>query len=85
MSTALDNRTDEDVDLELGEPGDHDLFSHYVKKEDIMRSAIEGVPATALCGKKWNPTRDPEKLPICPDCHEIMENVVGTNLPGGGQ
>ena len=42
--------------------GDHDRFSHYVKKEKILESAVSGKAIRALCGKKWVPTRDPEKL-----------------------
>lgn len=85
MSTALDNATEEITDLKVQEPGDHDLFAHYVKKEDIARAAVEGTPAIALCGKQWVPTRDGQKFPLCPDCNDIYENVVGTNLPGGGK
>jgi len=83
MSTALDEHTDEATDLKVQEPGDHDLFSHYVKKDAIARAAVEGVPAVALCGKQWVPTRDGEKFPVCPDCHDIYENVVGTKVPAG--
>lgn len=68
----------------LEEPGDHDLFSHYVRKTDILSAAVDGVPATALCGKKWIPTRDGEEFPVCPECRDVYENVVGTNLPNGG-
>ena len=50
-----------------------DRFSHYVKKKAIMPSAIEGTPLEALCGKKWVPSRDPEKFPICPECKEIYD------------
>lgn len=64
---------EEDIDSALGEPGDHDRFSHYVKKNKIMPSAIEGTPLEALCGKKWVPSRDPEKYPVCPECKEIYE------------
>lgn len=53
--------------------GDHDRFAHYVRKADIVRSAVEGVPVVALCGKKWIPNRDPEKYPVCPTCKEIYE------------
>jgi glutaredoxin len=53
--------------------GDHDRFAHYVRKADIVRSAVEGVPVIALCGKKWIPNRDPEKYPVCPTCKEIYE------------
>ncbi|MCX6430055.1 MAG: DUF3039 domain-containing protein [Actinobacteria bacterium] len=51
--------------------GDHDRFSHYVKKEKILESEVSGKAIRALCGKKWVPTRDPEKFPICPICKEI--------------
>ena len=58
------------------EPGDHERFSHYVKKEKILESALTGKPVRALCGKKWTPGRDPEKFPICPTCKEIYESMV---------
>ena len=59
-------------DPKLDDGDDDDRFSHYVRKEDILRSAIDGVPATALCGKTWFPGRDPEKFPVCPRCKELM-------------
>ena len=51
--------------------GDHERFSHYVRKEKIVESAVSGKPVTALCGKRWIPSRDPKKFPICPTCKEI--------------
>ena len=57
--------------------GDHDRFSHYVKKEKILQSALTGKAVRALCGKKWTPGRDPEKFPICPQCKEIYEGLKG--------
>lgn len=51
--------------------GDHERFAHYVRKEKIVESAMTGKPVTALCGKKWVPSRDPNKFPICPTCKEI--------------
>ena len=59
------------------DPGDHDKFSHYVRKEKILESAVTGKPVRALCGKKWTPGRDPEKFPVCPTCKEIYESMVG--------
>ena len=59
--------------------GDHDRFSHYVSKEDAMKAYVEGVQVTALCGKKWVPSRDPEKFPICPTCKELYGIVFGDN------
>lgn len=61
--------------VETVEPGDHELMSHYAKKEDIMRAMVEGVPCRALCGKYWIPTKDPEKYPVCKTCEEILNTV----------
>jgi hypothetical protein len=72
--------TDSDTDL-LTRPdleendGGHDRFSHYVKKEKITESAVTGKAVRALCGKKWIPSRDPEKYPICPKCKEIYAGL----------
>lgn len=55
--------------------GDHDRYSHYVSKEDIVRSSMTGTPVRALCGKKWTPKRNPEKYPICPDCKGLFEQL----------
>lgn len=51
--------------------GGHDRFSHYVKKDKVVESAVTGKSVRALCGKKWIPSRDPEKYPICPTCKDI--------------
>jgi len=55
--------------------GDHDRFSHYVKKDEIVASSVEGTPLVALCGKVWIPSRDPKKYPICPECKDIYESL----------
>lgn len=57
--------------------GDHDRFAHYVKKDDILKSAVEGMPVVALCGKVWVPNRDPDRYPVCPACKEIMDAIRG--------
>ena len=62
-------------ETQLSEPGDHERFSHYVRKEKILESALTGEAVTALCGKKWVPGRDPEKFPVCPECREIWEGL----------
>ena len=53
--------TEEDTRLTIDE-GDHE-------------SAVTGKPVRALCGKKWVPSRDPEKFPICPMCKKIYEEL----------
>ena len=53
--------------------GDHDRFAHYCKKADITRAHVTGEAIIALCGKKWVPTRDPSRYPVCPTCKELKE------------
>jgi hypothetical protein len=71
------------------EPGDHERFAHYVRKEKILDSAISGKPVIALCGKVWVPGRDPSKFPVCPVCKEIYEGLRepqdGDNNGGEGK
>jgi len=72
-TTATLERTEHQEQLQ--EPGDHERFAHYVRKEKIMESALSGEPVTALCGKVWVPGRDPQKFPVCPTCKEIYEGL----------
>lgn len=65
----------EAVEEDLAEPGDHERFAHYVKKDKILESAFSGEPVRALCGKVWTPGRDPQKFPVCPMCKEIYEGL----------
>jgi hypothetical protein len=69
-------RVDSDTrpDLSTGD-GDHERFAHYVLKDKIMDSAVNGTPMVALCGKVWVPTRDPSRFPVCPECKEIYESL----------
>jgi hypothetical protein len=71
--TDTDTILDEDLDHRLDDGGDHDRYAHYVRKDKIMPSAVDGTPVIALCGKKWVPNRDPEKFTVCPECKEIYE------------
>ncbi len=63
------------------EPGDRERFSHYVRKEKIMESALSGEPVIALCGKVWTPGRDPQKFPVCPECKEIYNTMKSGDKP----
>ena len=58
------------------EPGDHERFAHYVRKEKVLESALSGEPVVALCGKVWVPGRDPKKFPVCPMCKDIYEGLT---------
>jgi hypothetical protein len=74
--STLDRELEELLRNEQLDEGDHDRFAHYVKKDDILKSAISGKPVRALCGKKWIPGRDPDKFPVCPSCKEIYEKLA---------
>lgn len=66
-----------DTDLKVStDTGDHDVFSHYAPKDEVMRAMVDGVPIVALCGKVWVPFRNPEKYPICPTCKEIYGELT---------
>lgn len=85
--TRTDIREDvrEDVREELSnENGDHERFAHYVKarRRDaealVLEARIHGKTVTALCGKKWVPSRDPQRFPICPTCAELAKGMRGS-------
>ncbi|MGJ7440897.1 DUF3039 domain-containing protein [Aquipuribacter sp. MA13-6] len=69
--------------VEPAEPGDHERFAHYVKKDKIVSSAVTGEALTALCGKVWVPSRDPKRFPVCPTCKEIFEGLRPGKDSGG--
>jgi hypothetical protein len=71
--------------LENLEPGDHERYSHYVRKEKIVESAVMGTPVVALCGKTWVPGRDPDKFPVCPTCKDIYEGLRPEDPKSSGE
>jgi len=75
LGTDLLEKVREDERLTPNDNGDHERFAHYVRKEKITESMVTGKPVTALCGKKWVPSRDPEKFPVCPTCKEIYNGL----------
>ncbi|HBB39433.1 DUF3039 domain-containing protein [Aquiluna sp.] len=77
MSNPDLGTTLEQEQLEQIDQGDHERYSHYVKKDKIVESAVMGGAVIALCGKVWVPNRDPGKFPVCPDCQKIYETLKG--------
>lgn len=85
--TITEERVDQDTRPTTGGgDGDHDRFAHIVRKDDQMRGYVFGETVTALCGKKWVPSRDPSKYPVCPTCKEMMALLRGGGAgePSGG-
>ena len=72
---VLDRELEELLEDDQLDEGDHERFSHYVKKDKIVESAVSGAPVRALCGKIWTPGRDPERFPVCPDCKKIYDGL----------
>lgn len=69
VDVDLDERTDVRTD-----DGDHEKFAHIVVPASAVTEAyITGEAVTAICGKRWIPTRDPGRYPVCPSCKEILE------------
>lgn len=55
--------------------GDHDRYAHICRKDDVTRAYITGEEIEALCGKRWVPTRDPDRYPVCPACKEAVGRI----------
>lgn len=70
-------------------PGDHDRFSHLVKSRnplrDIEAAVLSGTKMTAICGKRWVPSSNPKRFPLCPDCKRIKADNDYMAIMGGGQ
>ena len=80
MSDLLE-RTDEKVDLKVTDNGDHDKYKHYIYKEGLGANILEGAPLRTLCGRTIGQQVDPNGRTLCPECEDMMENVVGMNRP----
>lgn len=74
--TLQDEKILLDGEKKTSEPGDHDLFAHYVEKDGLADAIINGTPMIALCGKVWVPHRNPDNFPTCPECIEKYEQLA---------
>jgi len=65
------------------EPGESERFAHIIydpKGEGraaamLTEAQVYGTPVEALCGKRWVPSRDPRKYPLCPECKAIKDDI----------
>lgn len=63
-----------DTDLEREtESGDSNEVAHYAEAASVTEGYIMGTPVQALCGKVFIPSKNPERLKVCPTCKEIVE------------
>lgn len=55
--------------------------AHIVKRPDgepsasawITKARVLGLEVKALCGARWKPARDPERLSVCGVCKALLE------------
>jgi hypothetical protein len=69
-----------DPRLDETDTGSPDDMSHYARKDDIARAAVEGTLVTALCGVKFQPVRDPSRFPVCQMCARLIEQLGNRSL-----
>jgi len=51
-------------------------FFHYVKKDQIVESAVMGKVVVALCGETFPVTKQAKPgSPVCPACEEIYKSL----------
>lgn len=51
-------------------------FFHYVKKDQIVQSAVTGSMVVALCGETFPVTKQAKPgSPVCPDCERIYRSL----------
>lgn len=79
VGTTLDERTDVRLD-----DGDHERLAHIIQKSDQMRAYVLGEEVVALCGKRWIPSRDPDRFPVCPECRGALELLRSGGGGAGG-
>ncbi len=81
---TTDSATREDLDRRLQDTdgGDHERFAHYIwganPQAKITEAMVTGTPIRALCGKRWVPSRDASRYPVCPDCKRIKAEIQGS-------
>jgi len=60
------------TELETQE-GNEEHFAHYAEAASVTEGYVLGTPVMAICGKIFIPSRNPERLRVCPICKEIMD------------
>ena len=77
MSTEIKERPD----IRPADPGDAERFAHIIYAPGknaaamVTEAQVFGTPVEALCGKRWVPSRDPKRYPVCPECKEKAEQL----------
>jgi len=54
---------------------DEPEVAHIAPAADVSRAYVTGEAITALCGKVFVPTRDPNRYPVCEPCKAILDQI----------
>lgn len=72
MRTDTIERTETGEHVEDETSTDIPKYFHYVRKDQIVESAVTGTHVVALCGEVFPVKRSPKPgSPVCPDCERI--------------
>lgn len=76
MGTSTQTIEKPDVRDKTTNDDDTPKFFHYVKKDQIIDSAVSGKMVVALCGETF-PVRKQAKpgSPVCPDCEREYRSL----------
>ncbi|TNL99202.1 DUF3039 domain-containing protein [Corynebacterium tapiri] len=75
-TTQTIERPDLEEDTRSSTGGDEPKFFHYVKKDKIVDSAVNGRMVVALCGETFPVTKSAKPgSPVCPDCERIYKGL----------
>lgn len=70
----------------LTDPSSDDRYAHIIRGKDpaamITEAIVLGTPLEAMCGKRWVPSRDASRFPVCPDCKAVYMELLSTRSSG---
>ncbi|TWT26864.1 DUF3039 domain-containing protein [Corynebacterium canis] len=76
MTTRTQTIERPDVREKTSTGNDTPKFFHYVKKNQIVESAVSGNIVVALCGETFPVTKQAKPgSPVCPDCERIYRGL----------
>ena len=64
-----------DTDPTTEDTDDEGRLAHIGRAGDVSRAYVTGEMIEALCGKRFVPTRDPNRYPVCPRCSAILRGI----------
>lgn len=61
-------------DIDTKDPEEvHHIVNQHLPGNSVADASIFGTELVALCGHRFIPTRDPQKLPLCQACKLALE------------